>query len=189
MKVPPGPLKIDWFSRAYTAPGLLGLTHALGRKEDLPGPGGHWDRDLMADMGELMAQRVRVVVSLLEPFEYHMIGQSPAGTRQIAARHKIVYAHVPVADRHLPKDLELWRATAKAVATSLQVGAKVVVHCRAGHGRAGMFAASVLIELGMDAIAAIRRVRATRKDTLKRAQQVDFVLGYVSSNDALEISD
>ncbi|CAN5345025.1 hypothetical protein BH24ACT19_BH24ACT19_17720 [soil metagenome] len=51
----------------------------------------------------------------------------------------------------------------------------VVVHCRGGLGRSGMFAASVLVVLGRPAGEAIKVVREAREGAIETPDQEDRV--------------
>lgn len=67
---------------------------------------------------------------------------------------------VDVPDYGVPEDRDAFVRLASEVARRLQQGARVLVHCGAGIGRTGTFAACVLIALGLDRAEAIRRVKA-----------------------------
>ena len=61
------------------------------------------------------------------------------------------------------------------VVERLEKGETVVVHCRGGLGRSGMFAASVLVALGRPARKAIEAVREAREGTIETPDQEDRV--------------
>jgi protein-tyrosine phosphatase len=58
--------------------------------------------------------------------------------------------HFPIADYGVPTDPEAFRSLVKKTASALEAGKRVLVHCAAGIGRTGVFAACLLIELGLD---------------------------------------
>ena len=59
---------------------------------------------------------------------------------------------------------------------ALLAGHRVLVHCRGGLGRAGTVAARLLVELGVPAVEAIRRVRAARPGAIETIEQQQYVL-------------
>jgi ADP-ribosyl-[dinitrogen reductase] hydrolase len=56
-----------------------------------------------------------------------------------------------------------------------------ITHCRGGLGRAGLVAALLLIETGLEAEAAIRAVRAARPGAIETAAQERYVRAYSPS--------
>ena len=54
----------------------------------------------------------------------------------------------PVRDGHAPDDPEAFVQVARGTARDLLAGARVLVHCFAGHGRTGMLATCVVMALG-----------------------------------------
>ena len=61
------------------------------------------------------------------------------------------------------------------IRTLLRGGEDVLVHCKGGLGRAGMIAARLLVELGMDPEQAIRDVRRARKGAIETSSQLALV--------------
>ena len=62
----------------------------------------------------------------------------------------------------------------------LRNGEDVLVHCKGGLGRAGMMAARLLVELGMEPEAAIQAVRHARKGAIETPAQLALVRRTVS---------
>ena len=78
--------------------------------------------------------------------------------------------------RPAPRILVLWRWKRDSVGISVaRCASTVVVHCRGGLGRSGMFAASVLVALGRPARKAIEAVREAREGTIETPDQEDRV--------------
>jgi ADP-ribosyl-[dinitrogen reductase] hydrolase len=59
----------------------------------------------------------------------------------------------------------------------LRRGSDVLVHCRGGLGRAGTVAARLLIELGLEPVTAMARVREVRPGAIENDDQEMYVLG------------
>jgi ADP-ribosyl-[dinitrogen reductase] hydrolase len=74
-----------------------------------------------------------------------------------------------------------WQAAGDALRKLLRNGRDVMVHCRGGLGRAGMIAARLLIELGIEPATAIRQVRAVRPGAIETRQQEKYVLAIRAS--------
>jgi ADP-ribosyl-[dinitrogen reductase] hydrolase len=72
--------------------------------------------------------------------------------------------HLPVADVCIPDgDFErAWESEGEKLRSMLRNGLDVLLHCRGGLGRAGTSAARLLLELGMEPLTAIGRVREVR---------------------------
>ena len=61
---------------------------------------------------------------------------------------------------------------------SARRGAKVVVHCRGGLGRAGTVAACILVEAGYEPRLAMARVRRVRHGAIETPEQERYVSAY-----------
>ena len=104
-----------------------------------------------------------IVASLLEPREQRELGLSAEA--DLCRSRGIDFASFPIPDRGVPASLEDVVALVRRLANAVEAGGTVGVHCRAGIGRSGMVAASVLMALGhsedqaLDAVAAGRGLR------------------------------
>lgn len=154
------PIRIDWIPTALW-PGRLGLTFAPGKKgQSVYQPGVTHNRDVMTDMRTLAQQGTNVVAPLIEDFEYDLLGME--GYEQAAQGNNILVAPYAIPDRGIPHDPQDFAAYIDELMMHLLSGRSVVVHCRGGLGRAGLTAACLLVQGGMEAHEAIRLVRATR---------------------------
>ncbi len=68
-----------------------------------------------------------------------------------------------------------WITQGREIRALLRAGNDVVVHCKGGLGRAGMIAARLLVELGVEPEEAIRSVRQVRKGAIQTPLQLDLV--------------
>ncbi len=78
----------------------------------------------------------------------------------------------PVGDFRAPSDDQEFQKTVEEVAGYLQRGERVLVHCAAGIGRTGMFAAATLVALGLQMDEALARAAAVGSRP-EREEQLD----------------
>ncbi len=109
-----------------------------------PGPE-EWLRDEIADLGKL---GVTTLVSLLEDWEERELSLSAES--DIAKENGIDFISYPIEDRCVPSDLASFKELVKDLTQRINDGNGVAIHCRAGIGRSGITAASVLVQLGID---------------------------------------
>jgi protein-tyrosine phosphatase len=97
---------------------------------------------------------------------------------------------LPIKDRGTPESEAGFFALANELAASVQQGSAVAVHCRAGIGRSGLLAGSVLLRLGVPAsqvFAALSRARGLSvPDTPAQMEWFHSVAVRMHSNNSLE---
>lgn len=140
-------MKIYWIG--LDTPGRLGIS----RK---PEGGEALDRQ----MARLAHGMVDHVVSLLEPAEAAALGL--ADEAAAAERNGVGFYNFPITDHGVPADPVHYRRVAHAIDGRLNAGQAIVIHCRAGLGRAPSLAIAALIEGGMNVDEAILRVGKAR---------------------------
>ena len=140
-------MKIYWIG--LDTPGRLGISRKPEGGEALDG-----------QMAKLAHGMVDHVVSLLEPAEATELGL--ADEAAAAARHGLGFYNFPVTDHGVPADVVHYRRAATAIERRLNAGQAIVIHCRAGLGRAPSLAIAALIEGGVHPDEAILRVGKAR---------------------------
>lgn len=161
-------LRIDWLPHEQTAPGRVGLTWLPGRKDA--------GRSLDRDVARIVDEGVGAVVCLLAQDEFQRYGVD--GLLDEYRRAGIDVLHCPTLDGWVPNADEL-RRTVEWMEARRAAGARVLVHCVGGLGRAGTIAACWLRQTGLEAQAAIDLVRRVRsKRAIETAEQESTIHRY-----------
>ena len=160
--------------RASPSHGRIGITFCPG-KHDHFAHTGSWERDLGIDLDAITAWGAKLVLTLLELAELKALKVPQLGHE--IHRRGIEWRHLPIADFSVPgKDFEAqWLTQGREIRELLRNGGDVLVHCKGGLGRAGMIAARLLVELGMDPEEAIHTVRHVRKGAIETPAQLALV--------------
>jgi len=135
-----------------------------------------WERDVDVDVQRLQEGGVSVLVSLVEPWEYASTETGPLMVKLTTAGIETVW--YPIPDHGAPRNVEVFDAVVRNALGRIAEGVTVAVHCKAGKGRTGLFAACLLVRHGYTAEQAIERVHAAREGTLKNPEQLEFVRTY-----------
>jgi ADP-ribosyl-[dinitrogen reductase] hydrolase len=150
--------------------GVLGITHCPGKCEPAWGRGGD-GRDMNQDLGAIRAWGATVLVTLIEEHEFELLRVDRLG--EMAEAQGLEWHHLPIPDMDVP-DWHFgrrWIYSGLRLRRLLRQGGRVVLHCRAGLGRAGTIAAHLLVELGVPSAEAISLVRKCRKGAIQTAAQ------------------
>jgi ADP-ribosyl-[dinitrogen reductase] hydrolase len=156
------------------AHGRIGITFCPGKKQTAALTGA-WDRDLGLDVEALAAWGAAAVITLIEPHEFEELGVRLL-SQTIGDRH-MDWLHLPIRDVSVPgAEFEAaWAVHGEGIRARLRDGFDVVVHCKGGLGRAGMIAARLLVELGMNPEQAIAVVRQARPGAIETDGQAAYV--------------
>lgn len=133
-------------------------TPATGRLATMARPrGGEWLADELGALKRLGADTLVCLLTVLEQIELELEAEG-----QHAQALGLQWVSFPISDFTVPP---LNQATFRAiadVAQQVQAGRSVIVHCRAGIGRSSLFAASVLVVLGLHPAEAFARITTAR---------------------------
>ena len=141
-----------------SAPGRLWLSSMPGRFEP-------WPRFL----AEAADARLDLVACLTPRDE--LASLSPEYELALAeGTLPFAWLHLPMRNFGLPDDPAGFRRGVEQLATRLQAGHSVMLHCAAGMGRTGSAAACVLKRLGLPAEEALQRVRDAGSNPQNAAQ-------------------
>lgn len=123
------------------------------------------------DLAQLRREGFKVLVSLLREEEqatnYDVVGATEMGFR----RHNL-----PVKDFNPPTVEQLMDFI--GIIEELAEGTKIIIHCQAGIGRTGTFAAAYCIAKGMTIEEAIAFVRKARWHAIQTSEQEAILEGF-----------
>ncbi len=103
---------------------------------------------------------IKCLVSLLEEHEIRELGLSSAA--KLCASNGISFINFPIKDRSVPPSTTKIFDVIEDVYQRISNGENTVIHCRAGIGRTGLLAASVLVKHGHSPIDAFLMVSKAR---------------------------
>lgn len=152
--------------------GQIGLSACPGKSDDLLSPQARRQR-LEADVQVVKVWRAHALVSALEDEELKTFGVEDVGAT--ATRAGMWWFRVPLKQQAAP-DNRFWNAwphTAPALLDILRRGQRVVIHSGDHSGRAGLVTCCLLVELGLQPVAALAALRTALGDpTLSAAQEL-----------------
>jgi len=156
--------------------GAIGVTFAPGKYQEVAMTGS-WARDLDLDIGVIVKWGARHLITLIEAWEFEELRVS--SLPRCATTHGLIWHGLPITDGAAPDErlLDRWKSLGPMLCAELLDGAKVVVHCKGGLGRAGTVASMLLLESGsaVDPDDAMARVRFARPGAIETTQQEAFI--------------
>lgn len=169
------PIRVGWVHIDNQC-GKIGLTLCPGKKQKYAMTG-FWSRDLETDMKDLKNQGCDALVTLMEDQELEAVGVPKQLLEKTTATHGIDWFFLPIKDASIPDgDFEQsWKVAGKQLLSLLNQKRSIVVHCLGGLGRSGTIAARLLVELGIEPVDAINRVRQSRPGALETKAQEQYV--------------
>jgi protein-tyrosine phosphatase len=115
---------------------------------------------LEGEIENLKRQNVGLLVSLLEENEITELGLTQEEI--LCKKHFIPFINFPIADRGTPKDDSTTDAFIKHLASKIEEGISVVVHCRMGIGRSSIISASILLLKSLKTDTILRHITQVR---------------------------
>lgn len=119
--------------------------------------GADWLEDEIAGWRK---QGVDVVVSLLTDSENEELGLTDEA--EFAAQKGITFYSFPIEDRGVPSSFAETERIVAQLASQIQRGRNVAIHCRQGIGRSALVLAAVLMASGEEFEHALRDIREVR---------------------------
>lgn len=147
----------------------LFICSAPGRKDH------KYNRDLDMDLNDIKNNKVNVVVCLLEWTELKFL--NILNYPKKAQEKGLLFYHLPIRDLCAPTQKEL-KVLIPVLVKHLSGGNNILVHCRAGLGRAGVICACCLIHFGLSGEKAINVVRTQRPGAIQSKKQEECILDY-----------
>ena len=127
-------------------------------------------------LDDYLRQEVRVVVVLAEDGE--MLVQTGRDLRAEYLAHGLQVIYSPLPDFGAPEDGQIASALDEALAAA-RAGQNLAIHCHAGIGRTGLFAACLARRVfGMDGTQAIAWVRQYIPGAVESQEQRAYVLSF-----------
>lgn len=159
-------------------PGLIGLTFCPGKQGDSL-IGAPWARNLEIDIRAIQEWGAAVIVTLMEQFEFVLLGVPHLGN--VIQDAGIEWVHLPIRDVSVPNETfqKDWPGLAKTLQHRLSNNERILFHCRGGLGRTGLVAGLLLVDLGWDADTAINTVRDVRPGSIETIEQENYVRNYL----------
>lgn len=152
--------------------GRLSLSISPGKKDN------KWNRDLNMDLKAIKMSGIQIVVCLLEWSEMRSLGISDYP--RLAQEYGLLFYHLPIRDRGTPSQNEI-NILIPILIKHLTAGQNILIHCRAGLGRAGTLSACCLGHFGYDGNQAIQIVRTIRPGAIQTSKQAQCVINYCRS--------
>jgi len=180
------PLRVDFLPDGGAGvSGRIGLTFAPGKKG--PGMEGVWNRDLALDLERLRTTYdTGLLVSLCEHPELVRFKIPDLHARARALEIEVLPCPFP--DGGTPESPAALRPFVQAAIEAAASGRTVVIHCRGGLGRTGLFAACLLCARGVAPEQAMSIVRAARPKAIENGAQEAFVRAFAADGNSVDLA-
>ena len=116
---------------------------------------------LQEHIGRLRREGVDILVSLLPVREAALLDLLHEA--EVCQKNGITYLSFPIEDRTVPDSRDATAAFIEKLASALDEGKSIAIHCRAGIGRSALIAAWVMVRNGMSSAEAFDRIRMARQ--------------------------
>lgn len=142
----------------------------------MPGRFGRLEEEVAA-MASFGLQRVVCLLPeehMADPDFYNLPGYVPLARERLGPGFHLV----PVVDYEVPHEDGAFEARVEEINAALLAGERVLVHCGAGCGRAGMFVCCLMVVAGLEPLEAVRTYRRHRGCGPETGEQVAYVVRY-----------
>lgn len=127
------------------AGGNLGLTMCPGKSLAAGRDGKSYQRDIAKDVVHFKAMGASLIVCLLNDYELRTIGVDVKKYLKACESSGIRLLKYPILEMAAPTDMaSLHSEVILPICAEIDLGNKVITHCRGGVGRAGLVASCVL---------------------------------------------
>ena len=116
--------------------------------------------ELAEDLRAWKDANIEVVVSALTLHEARM--RDVVAEEEWCKHLGLHFVHFPIGDRETPVTIDEVDEVVREISAHLDASRSVVIHCRAGIGRASLLAACTLVRAGIDADEAYARISLAR---------------------------
>ncbi|MCM2318908.1 MAG: cyclin-dependent kinase inhibitor 3 family protein [Pseudomonas sp.] len=153
---------------------ILGVPGCSGRLIFTPCPGSK-DTSLAAALDTLQAAGAEALITLMPASELEQ--NQAAELPVLCSERNLEWFHLPVADEQVPLDdfANAWAQACARIATLLNEGRSIAIHCKGGSGRTGLIAARILIERGLPRSEAVALVQALRPKAIQHPAHVAWL--------------
>ncbi len=138
----------------------------------MPGAGGNFD----ADLATILSWNPALVLTMTTDAELRAAGATDLPIRLHEAG--IGWLHLPIVDFREPigETADNWSTASQKARDILATGGRVLAHCWGGHGRSGIAALRLMVEMGEAPDAALKRLRAVRPGAVETGPQMDWAM-------------
>lgn len=173
---------IAGFVNAARSVGAVHITHAPGLQSSLT----KWHRNLADDVSRLAdVYGTTMLVSLVTAKEAQLIAIEHEA--ELADSLGIAFESFPIPNGGVPPvAMDVFASFIAKLLDFVRSGTRMVIHCRAGFGRAGLVAACLVLAANVapSASEAIERVRSKRKaahtQAVETREQEEFIAAFES---------
>ena len=117
------------------------------------------------ELEQILLANYNVFVSLVTTEERSLLGEYYSRVHKIASSN--IFLSYSITDNSIPDEMENFKLLIKTILSLKNLGYKIYIHCRGGHGRSGIVAACLLKELGVsseNALAEVQKWHNTREN-------------------------
>ena len=118
------------------------------------------EEQLYDELVAMKSSGIDILVSLLEPDEAIYLGL--AEEREAAQQAGLEFVWFPINDRGTPGDMQNFCKLIASLTEAIRAGKRVGVHCQGCIGRSTVVTATILMELGWNAVDALRLIEKAR---------------------------